>query len=206
MNTQHDLRHRQFFWGLSNGVIVLTLATAYWFGLAAASGSSAWMLPIAVLIGVSLPALLFGAIRVRRKAGGFGIADLKRAEGTHREEIRRIRAGFRWTTLAQTAMVSTAVGLAMHYQRQDLVWPGIALAVSLHFIPLGWLFHMRAYYVTALGGSAISLGALLAPAALLDAPARAVYLGLGMGASVSITAVYAVLRADRLVTMWDDAH
>ena len=184
----------------------MTLATAYWFGLAAASGSSAWMLPIAVLIGVSLPALLFGAIRVRRKAGGFGIADLKRAEGTHREEIRRIRAGFRWTTLAQTAMVSTAVGLAMHYQRQDLVWPGIALAVSLHFIPLGWLFHMRAYYVTALGGSAISLGALLAPAALLDAPARAVYLGLGMGASVSITAVYAVLRADRLVTMWDDAH
>jgi hypothetical protein len=205
MKTEDDSRHRQFFWGLSNGIIVLALATVFWFGIVAAFGGRPWMLPMALSIVVLTPALLFGAIRVRRSAKGFGMADLKRAQGPGRDEIQRIRVCFRWATLVQALVISLVVGLAMHYHREDLVWPGIGLGVSLHFLPLAWAFHVRIYYATAIAGGAISLAALLAPSASLDATTRIVFLGLGMGICMSATALYAALRANRLASGWDDA-
>jgi hypothetical protein len=204
MDVLDDSRRRQFFWGLSNGIVVLALATAFWFGIAAAFAPRAWIVPVTVLSGVSTLALLYGAVRVRRKAGGFGIADLKRAEGSRREEIRGMRVCFLWAAVAETLAVSIGVGLAMHYHRQDQVWPAIGLGVSLHFAPLAWVFRVRVYYATALVGSAICLAALLTPAAVLGADARTVFLGLAMGICVSGTAGFAVLRADRMAAAWDE--
>lgn len=199
MDALDDFPRRQFFWGLSNGIVVLAMAAAIWFGIAAAFAPRVWAIPVAVLGGASAVALLFGAARVRRKAAGFGFADLERAEGSRRDEIRKIRVGFLWTTVAETLAATIAAGLAMYCRRPDLLWPAIGLVVSLHFIPLAWIFHVRAYYATAVAGSAICLAALLTPAAVLGAGPRTVCLGLAMGMCVSATGGFAALRADRMV-------
>ena len=204
MDTLEDSRRRQFFWGLSNGIVVLAMAAAIWFGIAAAFAPRVWIVPLTALSGASAAALLFGAVRVRRKAAGFGFADLERAEGSRREENRKIGVGFLWTTVAETLAAATAAGLAMSFHRPDLLWPGIGLAVSLHFIPLAWIFHVRVYYATAVVGSAICLAALLTPAAALGAGPRTVCLGLAMGLCVSATGGWAALRADRMVAAWAD--
>jgi len=197
-----DDSRRQFYWGLSQGIAVLALATAFWFGIAAAFSSRAWKVPVTVLSGGSTVALLFGAARVRRKAAGFGIADLGRAEGRRREATRRIRVGFIRTTVGETLGALIAAGLAMSNHRPDLLWPGIGLVVSLHFAPLAWMFRVPVYYATAVVGSAICLAALLAPAEALNAGSRTVLLGLAMGTCVSASAVCAVLRADPMAEAW----
>ena len=46
-----------------------------------------------------------------------------------------------------------------------MIWPSIGLIVSVHFAPLARLFHVRAYYTTALAGTIVSL---LAFAGLTD--------------------------------------
>src|SRR5438045_6325997 len=98
---------RQFFWGLSNGAITFTLAGFFWFGIAMSAVPRAQPLLVFLVVGFVL--LLLGAIRVRRKAGGFRYAELARAGERQRQENRRIQLGLRWAVIAQTVFTGAGV-------------------------------------------------------------------------------------------------
>jgi len=206
--TTLGLEQRQFRWGLSNGVFVLAIAGAVWFSMAASVTESVpgwtWTLTeLAILAGVSLVA--WGGVRVRRTASGFKLSDLAGATAAARARARRIQTGFLRVSLLEGALVGLSFFLCDHFHREDLEWAGLALAVSLHFLPLARLVHVRPYYWTAAAGSVLSVAALVVPHAALSANVRTVFVGLGMGAVVWITAAYVALRADRVGRLWDDA-
>jgi hypothetical protein len=189
-------------WGLSNGIFVLALAGAFWFGLAAwAAAASLAIAPIAVVTVI----LAFGARRVRRQASGFQIKEIKNGTDVERARTRRIQVGFRWVSLMEGALSALAVFLCLHTHREDLIWPGIALGVGLHFAPLAHLVSVRPYYVAAACGSLIAIAGLLVPEASLSPALRTAGVGIGMGAVIWTTAGYASLRADTLALAWNNA-
>jgi hypothetical protein len=63
----------------------------------------------------------------------------------------------------------------------------------LHFAPLGYVFHVRAYYVTALVGAFVSSVALLGMSSQ-----RLMFLGSGMALVMWISAWYLVRNADQI--------
>lgn len=209
-----DLNRRQFLWGLSNGLVVLALSGIFWFWLAAVARATAWgagdKYPMAVdgaaagrwlaLIVVPAIALVAGAVSVRRKAQGFSRRDLRRPELS--ERARGIGRSFAWTSIAQGLGCSVVVGAAVHAHREDLIWPGLALVVSLHFLPLARSFRMRPYYATAVAGSIVAVLALGLPDAIVQPGGRLILVGTGMGLVVWMTAAYAILRAERLAAAW----
>jgi hypothetical protein len=209
-----ETKTRQFFWGLSTGIVMLAVAGTFWLMLAVTSIAAAWTpadkypstVDGTVLrtwgVSILIPALaiLAGAWHVRRKAAGFSRHDLRRPELA--EGARGIRQRFRWTSAAQFAGCALSVWLGMRSHREDLIWPGIALIVSLHFAPLGLVLRMRPYLATAAAGSVIAILALGLPVSLLSPAVRFVFIGAGMGVVLWATAVYVILRADRLALAW----
>jgi hypothetical protein len=184
----------------------LAMAGLFWFGLAVVSRSRwpynlGWGAPVIVVAAL----ILVGAVQVRKKAMGFKYSDLKRSTGKQRERTKRISRGMLWAIVAEILMIWLAIFLCFALERPDLTWPAIALAVSLHFIPLARLFRVRAYYANAMIGSAVALVTILIPSAALSPSQRLQILGVGMGATVWITAAYAILNAGRLAMEWDDA-
>jgi hypothetical protein len=195
--------HRQFMWGLSNGIINLAMAGLFWFGLAVVSrGDFGWAVPIVAVAAL----ILAGAVQVRRKSMGFRFSDLKRAEGEQRERTKKINRGILWAIICEILLIWLSIFLCYAFQRPDLTWPAIALAVSLHFFPLARLFRMRPYYANAAFGSAVALATLLIPEAALSPSLRLQVLGIGMGTTVWITAAYAILNAGQLAAVWDHAN
>jgi hypothetical protein len=61
---------------------------------------------------------------------------------------------------------------------------------------------MRPYLATAAAGSAIAVLALSLPVSLFPPAVRFVFVGVGMGVVLWATAVYVILRADRLARTW----
>jgi hypothetical protein len=156
------------------------------------------------VIAVPVFLLVAGAMRVRRKAAGFSRRDLGRPEFV--EGARAIRRVFRWTSIVQFAGSALCAWLGTRLHREDLIWPGIALVVSLHFAPLGLVFRMRPYLGAAIAGALVAAAALLLPASLLTPASRFALVGAGMGVVVWITAAYAILRADDLARAWAAAE
>ncbi|MEO7189453.1 MAG: hypothetical protein ABI051_00200 [Vicinamibacterales bacterium] len=201
---------RQFYWGLSNGIAVLAVAGAFWLWIGATALSTEWRpldkYPVLIdsrqvlgwAAGIAMLALIIitGAIRVRRKALGFSVRDLRRPELA--DTVRVIRHRFRWVSLAQAAGSGLSIWLGLRLHREDLIWPGIGLVVSLHFLPLGQLFRMRPYILAAVAGSMVSGAALLLPTTILPPSLRFLLIGVGMGLVVWVTAAYAILHADEL--------
>ena len=186
------MNYRWFIWGLSNGVFVLAIAGGFWFGMAQSSLRVPW--PLAALTVACEAGLLWGAYRLRRKAGGFRLAEVKQGDEHQRRILRTVFSTYRWITLAQTVVVALGVGLCAAFHRIDLIWSVIGLIVSLHFAPLARVFRVPPYYATAVLGSILSLLSFAAP----RTPMKLVFLGNGLGAVVWLTAIYALLRADRL--------
>jgi hypothetical protein len=75
-----------------------------------------------------------------------------------------------------------------------MMWPSIGLIVSVHFAPLARLFHVRAYYTTALAGTVISL---LAFTGLADMR-RLAWFGGAMAAVMWLSGWYVIRNADRI--------
>lgn len=211
-----NTKTRQFFWGLSAGIIVLGLAGAFWLMVAAVALSAFWtpqdlglfhgsvdtgvLAMWGTLIAVPALGIVVGGLGVRRKAGGFSSRDLRRPELI--EGALAIQRQSRWNSVTQFVGCGLAAGVAAWFHREDLIWPGIALVVSLHFAPLGFMFRMRPYLVLAAAGTLVATAALLLPPSLVSPRARFELLGVGMGSVVWITAGYAIVRADRLATRW----
>jgi len=179
-------------WGLSNGVVVLAISAAFWIGLAAWT-LGATVLPIAVVPILVLGGLLiWQGLRVRRLAPGFSRASLRHApKGS---SVRRIGIGFNVVGTMQTLSIGVVGFTCWKLNRTDLVWPLIGLVISLHFLPLGWIFKVRPYYVLGVLGTGVSVISLLGFAA----STRTVVVGLGLGLLISGCALYLVANAAAL--------
>lgn len=183
----------QFLWGLSSGVLVCAISGAFWLGLglgptAWALGVIPWLTVLAAMVG-GASAFTRAALRLRRRSG-FQASDLRRGDPQTRSIIR----GFRLVGVIEVALVGAAVWLCLHFGRQDLIWPAIGVAVSLHFAPLARLLRVPAYYVTAVVGTLVSISTLVSPLGL----SRLVWLGAGMSAVMWTSALYLVRGADAI--------
>ena len=212
------LMYRQAMHGRSNGIIVLTLAGFFWFGLAgmaadcARAGLVPWRardIPVHYLVWEPLLALavsavlIRGAIRVRRMSLGFRYSEIRTASEQHRLASRRIMRSFLRAMAAEAVLCGLAAYLCVGFGREDLLWPALGLVVSLHFFPLAAAFRVPAYRIMAAAGAAVCALALLAPDSLLHGGARWIFTGVGMGIDMWVTAAYVILRADRLSTAWE---
>ena len=184
----------QFLWGLSSGILVLGIAGAFWWGIGlgpfAATSGHQRALPF--IVGVQIAGVVvftYFALRLRRESG-FRRATLNRRD----PETRRMFTAIRLVFLLEAALVLAAVGLCVLANRRDLIWPAIGIAVSLHFAPLGHLFSVPTYYVTAALGTVVSTVAVVAPLG----PWRMLWLGLSMCPVMWGTAVYLLAAADGL--------
>jgi hypothetical protein len=196
-----SLGYRQFMWGLSNGIFVLALAGAFWFALASWAADAVLALVPIIVVTV---ALMYGARQVRRQASGFRIKEIKNGSDADRARTRRIQVGFRWASLMEGGLSALAVFLCLRTHREDLIWPGIALGVGLHFALLAHLVSVRPYYVAAACGSLIAIVGLLVPEDSVSPAMRTAGVGIGMGAVIWITAAYLSLRGDTLVLAWNN--
>jgi hypothetical protein len=179
-------------WGLSNGVTVLSVSTAFWLGLAA------WTLGSSVLLIAAAPILLLSGLliwrgyRLRRLAPGFSRASLRNApKGS---SIRRIGVAFNLVGTAQTLSIGVVGFTCWKLHRFDLLWPLIGLVISLHFLPLGRIFSIRPYYVLGVLGTAIALTSILG----FSGSTRTVAVGLGLGLLIGGCAAYLVANAAAL--------
>src|SRR5947208_1473047 len=152
------MTYRWFIWGLSNGVFVLAFAGGFWFGLAASLITAS---PLLALITVAQILILWGGLRLRRKAAGFQIAEARKGDDVQRKVLRQILVGFLWVAVAEGILVAAAVGLCVVLNRKDLMWPALGFAVSLHFAPLGYILRLRPYYTLAALGSLLSIVAVV---------------------------------------------
>ncbi len=96
--------------------------------------------------------------------------------------------------MAQGLVLALAVASCILLQHRELIWGTIALVVSLHFIPIGRLVHVRAYHATGLAGSTVALVALWRA----QRPNSLLLLTIGMGTVVWSGALYLLLNAERI--------
>ena len=189
-----EMSRDQFVWGLSNGVGVLAISGAFWLGLAAwGVGFTALLIaltPILVLGG----ALMVGSLRLRRKAAGF--SPRSRREAPRGSPSRRIIIGFYAVSAAQWVSILLVGGICTALHRPDMIWPLIGMVISLHFLPLGWVFGVRPYYVMGVVGTAMAGASILA----FTDGARLVAVGLGLGLLTIGGATYILTNPEALVT------
>jgi len=102
------MSYRQFMWGLSNGVLILTVAGGFWLGIIGSIVHRPEILGPFGIVGLLL--LLWGFVCLRRKSAGFSLAEMKRGTEEQRSSLRRIRRGLRWAMLIETVLCSVAVG------------------------------------------------------------------------------------------------
>jgi hypothetical protein len=191
------MNDRQFRWGLSGGISVLAIAGFFWYGVSIGVTTTrwgwwAWILSTTLQFGITT-GFLWSAARIRRRSG-FVPHDVFRGDEQQKKITRRILRIFGWIVLAQTLLVGAAVWLCVRTGTRDLMWPSIGLIVSIHFAPLGRLFHVRAYYATALIGAAISI---LGFTGISDS-LRLDLFGGAMATVMWISALYVVRNVDRI--------
>ena len=194
---EEQMKDRQILWGLSGGASVLALAGFFWFGMSFGVitykwGWWAWGFSIALQFGVS-GSILRAAVRLRRRSE-FTPSDLRRGDQSQREETQRIFRAFAWITLFQTVLIGLAVWWCLRSGAKEMIWPLIGLIVSAHFAPLARIFHVRAYYITALAGSIISLLALIK----LTDISSFLYFGGAMAAVMWLSGWYILQNADQI--------
>jgi hypothetical protein len=139
--------------GFASGVFLVTIFSTAWamVGIGALNGiGQPWLEIIAVVVGLLLVAGGTKLIRSSRQLPG---APSEKADKQHRERTRWFRATF----VTEIALILSALVILRALNRVDLFFPAIVLIVGLHFFPLGYLFQIRAHYITALSLCALAL-------------------------------------------------
>jgi hypothetical protein len=193
------MKRRVFLWGLSNGIIALTIAALFWLGLALGPHADKveWFVDALVMVIVysACGASLFGAIRLRRRSG-FQRADLRPADPEQRSATLTIVKGFVGVAIVQAVLVAAVVIWSLHAATQDIMWCLVALVVSLHFVPLGRIFGVRPYCSVGVLGAVVSLSSML----WIASPHRVMYVGIGMGTVMLGSAAYLIWKSDQLAS------
>ena len=192
------MTERQFIWGLSNGVIVLAFAGMYWLSCGVALGprqSSSFLAAALLTVLAGAFFVMFQALHLRQKARGFRRSTLCDADRAQQLVNRQIIRSYWAVVVTMSSFCALAGFLGARFHHPELIWPSIGVMVSLHFLPLGRIFHVRAYYATGIVGTAISLITIFG----VGAPMRPLILGCGMGIAFWLSALYLVRNADRIV-------
>ena len=184
--------YRQIMWGLSNGVLIQTMAGGFWLGIIGSIVHRPKILGPTGAIGLVL--LLWGFICLRRKSAGFSLAEMKNGTEEQRSLVRQIRRGLGQAMLIEAVLCSVAVGSVEYLHRPDLIWPALGIAVSLHFLPLGRLFRVRRYYFTGVAGTVVCLVAMVA----FHAPVNALLAAAGMCVNMWGSAAWLLASADQI--------
>ena len=191
------MNRRLFLWGLSNGATMLALAGAFWIGLGIGmvAQHAHWAISAVgtvIQVGGGV-GLILAAVRLRRRSG-FRRSELRRLEGVAEGQKQHIVTWVRWTTVGQTLLTSVLVWICVRAHAEHLIWPSIGVVVSLHFAPLGKIFHVRTYHATAIAGT-IASGAGFA---MSDTPYGVASFGLGMATIMWVSAAHVLFNADRI--------
>ena len=191
------MRTRVFLWGLSNGIIALTIAALFWLGLGLGpyADKVEWFVDALFMLVVygSCGVSIWAAVRLRRRSG-FQRTDLKPSDPIQRAENRKIALGFVAVVVVQAILIAVAVILSLRIGAQELMWSVIALIISLHFIPLGRIFQVRTYYSVGIIGSIVSISSF----APIMAPHRMIYLGVALGILMLASAAFLIWKADEI--------
>jgi hypothetical protein len=191
------MRTRIFLWGLSNGIVALTIAALFWLGLALGPSADKvdWYVDTIVMLVVygSCGASIWGAIRIRRRSG-FQRSDLKPSDPDQRAENRKIVRGFVKVVVVQTLLIALTVPLCLHFDSQEVMWSLMALIISLHFVPLGKIFRVRTYYAVGIMGGIVSVSSL----SPVLTPHNVMVLGVAMGIVMLGSAAFLILKADEI--------
>jgi hypothetical protein len=153
---------RDAAWGRLRGALVGILFGAGWavYGAGGLPQSGRWACWAATAIIVAV--LIRAAWRLRADS-----RSLPKAGAEARAAGRRARIGFIAVLIAEVVLLNVAVAL-LSGPGQRIYWvPAIALVVGVHFLPLAWLFRMKAFWAC---GVAMTAGALLAAFAISQAP------------------------------------
>jgi hypothetical protein len=186
------MSYRQFMWGLSTGVLIPTLAGGFWLGVIGSMTHRPNILGPVGAVGLTL--LLWGFVRLRRKATGFSLAEMKNGTEQQRSSLGQTQRRLRWAMLIELVLVSVAVGSVEYLHRTDLLWPALGIAISLHFLPIGWALRVRRYYFTAITGT---IGCLVAVVAF-KAPASGLFAAAVMCLNMWGTAAWLLARSDQM--------
>lgn len=188
---------RLFLWGLANGAMMLALGGAFWIGLGIGMVTPHihWAVPaVGTVIQLGgLVGLILAAWRLRRRSG-FQRSELRRLEGIAEAQKQHIVKSMRWTMVGQGLLVGVLVWVCVRVRAEHLIWASIGTVVSLHFAPLGKLFHVRTYYATAIAGTIISAAGF----AVSGTPYGIALLGLGMTTVMWGSAAHVLFNADRI--------
>ena len=187
------MSREQYAWGLSNGVTVLTISGVFWLILATWTTGIGMLLitvPLALLVG---GVLIRAKVRLRRRFPRFSHRSLR--EAPKGSLTRRIIVNFYVVTAAQWISIVLVGGICSALRRPDLIWPLVGLIISLHFLPLGRLFGVRAYYLLGIAGSVITGFSILELADEL----RLITVGIGLGVLMIGGAAYLIANAESLV-------
>jgi hypothetical protein len=191
------MNERQFLGGLSGGASFLAIGGVFWPSLgiseiAASVGCLVCTLLMVLQVGGGAT-LVWAAVRLRRRSR-LRASDPKQIDGRQKAETRHIMIVFLATVVAQTVLIGSAVYWCVRAHAEPLIWPSIALVVSLHLVPFARIFHVRAYYVTAGAGSIDALAGFTSLTALYPLAC----LGGGMTAVMWASAAYLLSQADRI--------
>ena len=192
VNTDRNSFSRyRFLSGSSRGLITLAAAGCFWVGLAAwGLRGDIWTLALAPIL-LSAGIVAAGAVRLGKGARALRTSEVPVAD---RASIRRITLWFRVTSTLQTVFVILAGLVCYWLQRLDLLWPLIGLVVSLHFLPLAWIFRVRPYYATGVLGAVVSTIAILG----FTGPEKLVVAGIGLSIINVGSAAYLLANVERL--------
>jgi hypothetical protein len=130
--------------GAGNGAMVCTVFGGLWLGLAlqAARAFSWWVAAAFVMCCLGLYIGSLFLIRRGRK--------LQRFSGVKGRWPAAVRNKFIRTVTAEVVAIVAVVCVCNALRRYDLIAPGIALVVGLHFLPLAKVFRSPIYYATGL--------------------------------------------------------
>lgn len=198
MGSTEEMNERQVLWGLSGGASALAIAGFFWFGVSFGVittkwGWWVWGLSTTLQVAIS-GSILWAAVRLRHRSG-FTPGDVgRRGSPRQRWLTRRILSVFGWIVLFQTVLIGSAIWCCIRTGAKDMMWPSIGLIVSVHFAPLARLFHVRAYYATALAGTVISLVAFTG----ITDIRRLAWFGGAMAAVMWLSGWYIIRNADQI--------
>jgi hypothetical protein len=192
-----SMKKRIFLWGLSNGILALTIAALFWIGmgLGPSAGKVEWYVDALLMLVVygSCGLCIWGALRLRKRSG-FTRSDLRPSDPAQRAENRTIVHRFGLVVVVQAILVAAAVVCSLRFADQEVMWSLIALVISLHFIPLGRIFRVPPYYVVGVAGSVVAVSSFASIVALY----RVMYLGVALGVVMLGSAGYLLWKAEEL--------